>query len=423
MSPKRGARDLTVPNVQFWSCRSPSWRSKLIHQPPSNLGPNYTLPSSIPSGITREHVLRALSDLDRGGEHPFGKATGYELVHAGKRYAPKAVIGLSCRYSMGRLLQPEEFSGGEAPGQANFVLRKLGFSVLPIGIEDPEPQAGKDWSEDEVLRVVADYFAMLESEMAGEAYNKSDHRKALLPSLSNRSERSIELTHQNVSGVLVEMGQPYIEGYKPRFNYQAILAQEVERFLDDHPDLCLRLAEATRLNPKELQAVHSTRFDQLIEAPPERLITSRSPAKPWLTRKARKVDFAERDAANRRLGTLGEQFVFDFEKYRLNQAGRDDLASKVTWASRDIGDGLGFDILSFDATDESERMLEVKATGLGKFSPFYVSANEVRCSEDIPNQYQLFRVFDFGKTPRIYILHGSLRELCQLEPVLYRAVV
>ncbi len=36
-----------------------------------------------------------------------------------------AVIGLACRYSIVRSLLPEEFSGGDAPGQANFVLRKL----------------------------------------------------------------------------------------------------------------------------------------------------------------------------------------------------------------------------------------------------------------------------------------------------------
>ncbi len=91
--------------------------------------------------------------------------------------------------------------------------------------------------------------------------------------------------------------------------------------------------------------------------------------------------------------------------------------------SQVIGDGLGFDILSFDVVDESDRMLEVKATGLGKFFPFYVSANEVRCSEDIPDQYHLFRVFNMGREPQIYILHGSLRVLCQLEPVLFRAVI
>ena len=60
--------------------------------------------------------------------------------------------------------------------------------------------------------------------------------------------------------------------------------------------------------------------------------------------------------------------------------GRDDLASRVQWVSQTIGDGLGFDILSFDEADDSRRMLEVKATGLGKFFPFYVIANEVRCS-------------------------------------------
>jgi hypothetical protein len=51
------------------------------------------MPQSIPPGLTKEHVLRALSDLDAGIDHPFGQPTGYFLVHKGKRYAPKAVAG------------------------------------------------------------------------------------------------------------------------------------------------------------------------------------------------------------------------------------------------------------------------------------------------------------------------------------------
>src|SRR5437763_9226471 len=98
---------------------------------------------------TREHVLKALADLDGGADHPFGPPTGYELVHEGKRYAPKAVVGLACRYLLGRVLRPEEFSGGEAPGQANFVLRKLGFTVVKKGEAvpvDDEKQPVRDWS-------------------------------------------------------------------------------------------------------------------------------------------------------------------------------------------------------------------------------------------------------------------------------------
>ena len=119
----------------------------------------------------------------------------------------------------------------------------------------------------------------------------------------------------------------------------------------------------------------------------------------------------------------GEEFVYDLERHRLKDVGREDLASKVEWVAQTIGDGLGFDILSFDEADDSERMLEVKATVLGKFFPFYVTANEVRCSDDIPDKFHLFRVFNMGREPQIYILHGSLKILCQLEPILFRAVI
>jgi 5-methylcytosine-specific restriction protein A len=79
------------------------------------------MPQSIPKGLVREYILGALADLDAGTNHPFGVPTEYELVHEGKRYPPKAVVGLAFRHLRGTVLMPEDFSGGEAPGQANFV--------------------------------------------------------------------------------------------------------------------------------------------------------------------------------------------------------------------------------------------------------------------------------------------------------------
>jgi hypothetical protein len=189
------------------------------------------MPQSIPPGLTAEHVLQALADLDSGIEHPFGAPAGYEVVHEGKRFAPKAVIGLAFRYFTGTILLPQDFSGGEAPGQANFVLRRLGFTVVRKGegIEGEKP-APKDWTEQEVRLVVADYFAMLEKELLGKAFSKTDHRKALAPLLDARSDPSIEYKHANISAVLTDLGLPYIEGYKPRSNYQQLLGQEVDAF-------------------------------------------------------------------------------------------------------------------------------------------------------------------------------------------------
>ncbi len=128
------------------------------------------MPQSIPAGLTRTHVLQALTDLDGGLDHPFGQPTGYELVHDMKRYPPKAVIGLACRYSLGRMLLPEEFSGGEAPGQANFVLRKLGFTVVRKGEgkSAQDTDAARDWTEQEVRLIVAAYLAMLEADLQGD---------------------------------------------------------------------------------------------------------------------------------------------------------------------------------------------------------------------------------------------------------------
>src|SRR5437879_4160614 len=101
------------------------------------------MPQAIPKGLTRFHTLQALADLAAGVEHPFGVPTAYELVHEGKRYPPKAVVGLACRSLLGRILQPEEFSGGEAPGQANYVLRELGFTVERKGT-DPSSESAEE---------------------------------------------------------------------------------------------------------------------------------------------------------------------------------------------------------------------------------------------------------------------------------------
>jgi hypothetical protein len=388
------------------------------------------MPQSIPKGLTRASVLQALADLDAGAEHPFGPPTGYELVHWGRRYAPKAVVGLACRSLLGRVLLPEEFSGGEAPGQANFVLRELGFTVVRKGTgvteNDPEEaQAwGTDWTPAEVDLVVADYFAMLQAELAGAAYSKADHRRKLLPHLGGRSESSVEFKHRNVSAVLVGMGLPYIAGYRPARNYQkALLPRTVEGYLAAHLGLLDALAEAPLVNPAGAPEVGHRPVGEVFEAPPDRVNGPAVAEKPWLSRRGRRLDFARRDAQNRRLGQLGEKFTVEVERRRLREAGRDDLAAKVEWVTETCGDGVGFDVLSFDEADGGERLIEVKTTGLGKEFPFYVTAVEVRCSEDCPGRFRLYRVFDFGRVPRVYVVGGALSQACRLDPVAYRASI
>jgi hypothetical protein len=93
------------------------------------------------------------------------------------------------------------------------------------------------------------------------------------------------------------------------------------------------------------------------------------------------------------------------------------VAGKVEWVTQTAGDGLGFDVLYFDDADDSEKLVEVK------FFPFYVTATEVRCSQDQAEKFHLFRVFNFAQRPRVYVLSGSLRCRCRLEPTAFRATI
>jgi hypothetical protein len=87
---------------------------------------------------------------------------------------------------------------------------------MGVAAGEEEKAPSRNWSEQEVGLIVADYFEMLKAELLGKPFKKTDHRNALAPKLQNRSEGSIEFKHHNGSGVLVELGLPYLEGSKPQ---------------------------------------------------------------------------------------------------------------------------------------------------------------------------------------------------------------
>jgi hypothetical protein len=72
----------------------------------------------------------------------------------------------------------------------------------------------RDWDDGELDAIVADYFAMLHLERAGQSYVKA-HRAAALMAQIGRTHRSVEFKHMNISAVLSELGLPTIRGYKP----------------------------------------------------------------------------------------------------------------------------------------------------------------------------------------------------------------
>ncbi len=128
----------------------------------------------------------------------------------------------------------------------------------------------------------------------------------------------------------------------------------------------------------------------------------------------------DQEARNQSLGLAGEEFVLEYEHWRLRSLGLGSLADCVEHVSKTKGDGLGYDILSFDPTGR-ERFIEVKTTSFGKDTPFFVTNKELARSELSKDQFQLCRVFEFRKSPRLFSITGPIRQHCTLDPVTYRA--
>ena len=84
-------------------------------------------------GLTGEHVLQALKEIDRDGIPHEAASVRYDLLHEGKTYPPKLVLSLAVKYATGEPLDRTAFSGGEE--SASFrILRRLGFVIEPKGI-------------------------------------------------------------------------------------------------------------------------------------------------------------------------------------------------------------------------------------------------------------------------------------------------
>lgn len=80
------------------------------------------------SGVTRDHVITALEEIERLGIPPDARSTTYDLVYGPNRYPPKYVLSLACKHATGKELDRAEFSGGES-SSAFKLLRKLGFQI------------------------------------------------------------------------------------------------------------------------------------------------------------------------------------------------------------------------------------------------------------------------------------------------------
>ncbi|MBN8807026.1 MAG: DUF3883 domain-containing protein [Sphingomonas sp.] len=273
-----------------------------------------------------------------------------------------------------------------------------------------------DWTDEQNDAIVADYFAMLADDIVGRSYSKATHNR-LLQAIIGRPRGSIEYKHQNISAVLKGLGEDWLPGYKPAFNFQASLVDAVVRWLDRHPDW---LAPAARAAMTPSAAALREEAMLWIGPPPTHSNAPPPDELEQMTAISRKYDVAERDARNRTLGRAGEERVLAHERASLLAAGRSDLAERIRWVSHVDGDGAGYDIRSFEP-DGSDRLIEVKTTNGWERTPFHITRNELAVAETHRHDWRLVRLWSFAREPRAFELRPPLEAHVSLMATSFQA--
>jgi len=270
------------------------------------------------------------------------------------------------------------------------------------------------WTDEENDMIVADYFAMLAEDITNQHYNKTEHRRRLQPTLNNRSETSIEYKHRNISAVLKGLGEDWILGYKPAFNFQTTLIDAVLRWLAVNPNWLHRTQTVGQITrAQEANALWVGPAPTLSNQPPPQELEQ-------MLHCARKFDVAGRDERNRILGKAGEKLVLAYERATLSSAGRVDLAQEVRWVSDEDGDGAGYDISSFDK-EGNPRLIEVKTTNGWERTPFHITRNELAVAEKRRAEWYLFRLWNFSRAPKAFELRPPLEAHVSLTAISFQA--
>lgn len=161
--------------------------------------------------------------------------------------------------------------------------------------------------------------------------------------------------------------------------------------------LDLRLEPATDVTPA-LDALEQQGVSQSLDSTPPPPTGDGSKGVGVSTAQFRRspVDYEERDRKNRKMGKVGEDLVFAYERTELVKSGRQDLADRVEMVCRTIGDAAGFDVRSFDKNTGDEIHVEVKTTSGPLTTPFFMSAAEMEYAKNCPHCYKIYRLYAYS---------------------------
>lgn len=428
------------------------------------------------SAMTKEDVLATIAEFsaDEASKHGFAESSSFDLVHNGRRFPPKSILGLAAASQIGRPLTPTEFSGG-AGSPCFVILEDLGFTIQSKPTLNLVPSTSsslirlRGYDRKEIAHIFEPSAQFTAGAgrwgMPGIVESPPNSGNfVFMVTLGEPDESNPYQDALTIDGRLIWESQT-----QQGFESPAIKKMLVHDATRNNIHLFLRASKGNKYtyfgllsyfshDPNKQKPVHFIWTVQNWDLTKEQLAKMGIPAhppldpafslppplalttvlervdqpvitlKPSVGRKTSRkamggtVDWAARDLRNRQLGQQGEQLVLRYEISTLKKAGRSDLAEKVLYvASTDCT--AGYDIASF-YIDGRPKRIEVKTTQGPASTPFFISINEILASRDGSAGFSIYRVFNLAAdSPRVqfFELEGDVENTCGLEPVNFRA--
>ena len=139
------------------------------------------------------------------------------------------------------------------------------------------------------------------------------------------------------------------------------------------------LYETNFLQKNDLSVIVNPEFEKLISLKSKKKIT---------------LEQLEKNLEHqKKIGSIAEEFVLNFEKNRLKNLGFEEESNKIRQISIDFSNA-GYDIESFNGKTRDcvpDRFIEVKGTTKKEFS-FYWSINEINTAKELSSNYWIYHV-------------------------------
>ena len=191
--------------------------------------------------------------------------------------------------------------------------------------------------------------------------------------------------------------------------------------LDETVEEEIKEERAIKKNPRKVRNVDNTTSIQIIEFPDE---TYKKKPNFDSAPTVKLYNFEKINKRKAKNGKKAEELVVDYEKLKLAKLGYTNLVNMVEQVSKTKGDGLGYDVFSFDIIDGNPVpiYIEVKGTTMNENSPFDITRNELDVAKIHGKSYKIYRISSLGDNiANCFIIDGDqLLNSMELVPMSFK---